>query len=113
MPIFGSTSPSAERPEMPARPSRRVPSLFFGPALGFEVAEVCRRISALTEMAHGVQRVVDPAALHLRAVKFIADRVIVGRRAETAFELLERCAGSNARQCDWFAVALSQFVGSA
>src|SRR6267378_8579974 len=62
-------------------------------------------------MARGVKRVVGAAALRLRVVELVADRVIVRRGAEPTFELLERRAGSDARQSDRFAVALSQFIG--
>src|ERR1700731_4818076 len=87
--------------------------LFFGPALRFEIAEIGGRTCALAEMARGHERVVDPAALHLRAIKLVADAVIVGGCAESTFQLLERSAGSNARQGDRLAVTLRQFVRGA
>ena len=64
------------------------PVLFFGPTLRFKITEISGRVRALTEMARGHERVVDSAALHLHAIKLIADRVIVGRGAKSTFQLL-------------------------
>src|SRR5947209_13416559 len=75
-----------------------LPVLFFGPALGFEVAEIGRRICPFAEVAGGIKRIVDPPALHLGAVKLVTNPIIVWRSAEPAFQLLERSARSNSRK---------------
>src|SRR4051812_44644465 len=65
-------------------------------------------------MANSLKGVVNPALLLLRAVKFVADRVIVGRTAEATLELeTVGCVRAQSRQRRRIAVMLRQIVGAA
>jgi hypothetical protein len=64
-------------------------------------------------MTGGKKRIIDPATLYLRAVKFITNAVVIGCVGEALLQILKREISRDSRKRDRFAVSLSQFVGGA
>src|SRR5438552_18347998 len=64
-------------------------------------------------MTGGQKRIIDPTILHLRAIKFITNAVVIGHGVEALFQLLKREVSGDSRKRDRFAVSLNQLVGTA
>ena len=68
----------------------RFPSAFvvllFDPQLRFDVPEIGGRGPMFAEVADGLKSVVDSPRLFLRAIKFVADGVIVRRDTKLTFQ---------------------------
>ena len=64
-------------------------------------------------MTGGEKRIIDPTILHLRAIKFITNAVVIGRGGEALFQILKREISGDSRKRDWFAVSLGQLVAAA
>src|SRR5262249_17946837 len=87
------------------------PILFLRPTSGFQEMKVGRSVRPFAEMTDGKKRFVDSTVLHLRAIKFVTNAGAIGRGVEPVSQILQRQITGDSRKCDWFAVALSQFVG--
>src|SRR5260370_32547690 len=64
-------------------------------------------------MTGGEKRIIDATILHLRAIKFITNAVVIVRGGEALFQILKREISGDARQRDRFAVSLGQLVAAA
>ena len=64
-------------------------------------------------MTGGKKRIIDATILHLRAIKFITNAVVIGRGGEALFQISKREITGDARQGDRVAVSLGQLVAAA
>src|SRR5438034_4490588 len=64
-------------------------------------------------MTGGEKRIIDSTVLHLRAIKFVPNAVVIGRGVEALFQILKREISSDSRKRDRFAVSLGQLVAGA
>src|SRR5438045_9750196 len=62
-------------------------------------------------MAGGKERIINATALHLRAIKFVTNGIVIVRGLEAPFRILKREICGDSRQRDRFTVSLGQFVG--
>ena len=97
---------------LPGIPSA-FPILFLGPTLPFQEMKICWRTWPFAKMTGGEKRIIDPTVLHLRAIKFIANAVVIGRGAEAFFQILKGDIGGDSRKLGRLAVLLSQLIGAA
>src|ERR1043166_2589890 len=88
---------------LPGIPSS-FPILFPGPTLRFQEMKICWRIWPFAKMTGGEKRILDPTVLHLRAIKFIANAVVIGRGVEAFFKMLKRNIGGDSRKLGRLAV---------
>src|SRR4029078_937301 len=70
-------------------------------------------VRPFAKMTCGEKGAIDPTILHLRAIKFVTNAVVIGRGGEQVFSILKREISSNSRERHWFSISLRQFVGSA
>src|SRR3982750_1210489 len=64
-------------------------------------------------MTGGKERIINPTVLHLRAVEFVTNRIVIGRGLEALLRVLNRVICCDSRERDWFTVSLGQLVGGA
>src|SRR6266436_9592458 len=64
-------------------------------------------------MTGGEKSIIDPTILHLRAIKFITNAVVIGCGGEALFQILKREISGDSRKRDRFAVSLGQPVAGA
>src|SRR6266567_5187955 len=64
-------------------------------------------------MTSGEKRIIDSTVLHLRAIKFVPNAVVIGRGVKALFQILKREISGDSRKRDRFAVSLGQLVGGA
>src|SRR6266699_6545073 len=62
-------------------------------------------------MTGGEKRIIDSTVLHLRAIKFVPNAVVIGRVGEALFQILKREISGDSGKRDRFAVSLGQLVG--
>ena len=56
----------------------------------FQEMEIGRRVRPFAKMPHGEKGIIESTILHLRAIKFITDAVVIGRGGEALLEILKR-----------------------
>src|SRR5437773_2330855 len=64
-------------------------------------------------MTGGKERIINLAVLHLRAIEFVTNGIVIGRGLEALFRILEREICGDSRQRDRFTVSLGQLVAGA
>src|SRR4029079_13139090 len=64
-------------------------------------------------MTSGKERIINSTVLHLRAIEFVTNRIVIGRGLEALFRVLKRKICGHAGQRSWFTVPLRQLVGGA
>src|SRR6202035_1211822 len=96
---------------LPGIPSA-FPGLFLGPTLRFQEVKIGRGVRPFAKMTCGEKGIIDPTILHLCAIKFITNAVVIRRASEALLQILKRQI-SDSGKCDRLAVSLGQFVGSA
>src|SRR5204863_3648108 len=64
-------------------------------------------------MTGGKERIINLTVLHLRAIKFTTNGIVIGRGLETLFRILKREICGDSRQRDRFTVSLGQLVAGA
>src|SRR5436305_14152086 len=64
-------------------------------------------------MTGGKERIINATVLHLRAIKFITNGIVIGRGLEALFRILKREICGDSRQRDRFTVSLGQLVAGA
>src|SRR6478752_6061832 len=64
-------------------------------------------------MTGGNERIINPTILHLRAIKFVTNGIVIVRGLEALFRILKRKICGDSRQRDRFAVSLGQLVAVA
>ena len=75
--------------------------------------KIRRGVRPFAKMTCGEKGAIDPTILHLRAIKFVTNAVVIGRGGEAVFQILKREISSNSRERHWFSISLRQLVGSA
>ena len=61
------------------------PILFLRPTLRFQEMKISRGARPLAKMTGGEEGIIDATILHLRAIKFITNAVIIGCGGEALF----------------------------
>src|SRR5207247_10838448 len=64
-------------------------------------------------MTGGKERIINLTVLHLRAIEFVTNGIVVGRGLEALFRILKREICGDSRQRDRFTVSLGQLVAGA
>src|SRR5438094_4200438 len=64
-------------------------------------------------MTCGEKGIIDPTTLHLCAIKFVTDAVVIRRGGEAVFQILKRKISGDSRKRHRFAVLLGELVGGA
>src|SRR5438105_14775902 len=73
------------------------PILFLGPTLRFQEMKIGRGVRLFAEMTGGEKSIIDPTSLHLRAIKFITNAVVIGCGGEALFQILKREISGDSR----------------
>src|SRR5438552_839561 len=89
------------------------PVLFLGPTLPFQEMKIGRGVRPFAKTTSDEKGIIDPTVLHLRAIKFITNAVVIGHGVEPLFQILKREVSGDSRKRDRFAVSLDQLVGTA
>ena len=61
-------------------------------------------VRPLAKMKRGKKGIIDAAILHLRAIKFVSNAVVIGRGGEAVFQILKREISADSRERHRFAV---------
>src|SRR6476620_6615998 len=64
-------------------------------------------------MTGGNERIINPTILHLRAIKFVTNGIVIVRGLGALFRILKRKICGDSRQRDRFAVSLGSLVAVA
>ena len=75
--------------------------------------KISRGARPFAKMTRGKERIIDAAILHLRAIKFVTNAVVIGRGGEAVFQILKREISGDSRERHRFAVSLGQLVAGA
>src|SRR6266481_780498 len=70
-------------------------------------------VRPFAKMTCGEKGIIDAITLHLRAIKFVTNAVVIGRGGEAVFQILKREISGDSRERYRFAVLLGQLVGGA
>src|SRR4030095_5620586 len=97
---------------LPGIPSA-FPVLFLGPTLRFQEVKIGVGVRPFAKMTCGEKGIIDPTTLHLCAIKFVTNAVVIGRGGEAVFLILKREISGDSRKRHRFAVFLGQLVCSA
>src|SRR4029450_12619710 len=97
---------------LPGIPSA-VPIFFFSPTICFPEIKIGGGVRPFAKMTGGEEGIIDPTILHLRAIKFIANAVVIGRASKALLQILKREISGGSGKCDRFAVSLGQLAGGA
>src|SRR6266487_4139603 len=82
---------------LPGIPSA-FPFLFLGPTLRFQEMKIGRGVRPFAKMMGGEKRIINSTVLHLGAIKFVTNAVVIGRGGEALFQLLMRELSGDSRQ---------------
>src|SRR2546421_12154996 len=64
-------------------------------------------------MTCGEKGIIDPTTLHLCAIKFVTEAVVIRRGGEAVFQILKRKISGDSRKRHRFDVLLGELVGGA
>src|SRR4029453_6605480 len=97
---------------LPGIPST-FPILFLDPTLRFQEMKISWRVRPFAKMTGGEEGIIDPTILHLHAIKFIANAVVIGRAGKALLQILKREISGDSGKRDRFAISLGQLAGGA
>ncbi|PYL18788.1 MAG: hypothetical protein DMF41_11490 [Verrucomicrobia bacterium] len=68
--------------------------------------KIGREVRPFAKMTDGAKRIIDATVLHLRAIKFVTNGVVIGSSVEALFQILKREIRGDSRKENRFAVSL-------